>query len=100
MLNEKNKIYERADDVHVRGVLVYTDDEHFAYADEELTTKIDGETLKALFLKGEIVIVDGDAYCRPIMCYPDGEGYAAVTLSVDDGTYVHSAEFVPVSNPS
>lgn len=95
MFNEKNKIYEHADDVHVRGVLVYIDDT-YVYFDEAKTVKIDAETLMALFLKGEVILTKLDesigsyVYMTPI-AGTISNGYAILTYA---GGQIYSSEYV------
>lgn len=95
-VNKMDRFYEDANDQHVRSTFVYTDGT-YAYADKELTTKIDGETLMALFLKGEIVLVgEGDAdtgvaYNRPVVCAPVS---GCVAIGNDGGSLIFSAEYI------
>ena len=71
-VNKMDKFYEDANDQHVRATFVYGDGT-YAYADAAKTIKIDGATLKALFLKGEVVLAAENSYARAIGCEIDGE---------------------------
>ena len=85
-VNKMDKFYEDANDQHVRSTFVYTDGT-YAYADAAKTIKIDRETLKNLYLKGEIVgvIVSDDAtmYSRPLAMSDNGS-YAILVVPGSD----------------
>lgn len=94
-VNKMDKFYEDANDQHVRATFVYIDDA-YVYADKELTTKIDAETMMALFLKGEAVLVRTDesigsiVYMIPLACTIT-DGYASIFFN---GGFIYSAEYV------
>jgi hypothetical protein len=55
-----DNVYERSEDLHVRGTYVYVKaGDVYAYADSATTVKIDAVALKNLFLKGAIVNAAG-----------------------------------------
>jgi hypothetical protein len=76
-----DKVFERSEDLHVRGTYVYVKaGDAYAYADSATTVKIDAAALKNLFLKGAIINAAG------VLFKPTG-------LTVTDGvaalSYVH-----------
>ena len=61
------KIYEKYSDLHVSGVMVYKKTaDAYAYSDSNKTVKIDAASLKDLFEKGVMIIVDGDVEYKPV----------------------------------
>lgn len=61
------KIYEKYSDLHVSGVMVYKKaTDAYAYLDSDKTVKIDAVSLKDIFEKGVMVIVDGDVMYKPV----------------------------------
>ena len=58
-VNKMDKIYEDANDQHVRANIVYRNDaDAKVYVDKEYTIGIDADTLMNLFLKNNVLICD------------------------------------------
>lgn len=103
-VNKMDKFYEDANDQHVTSVVVYCNYTEgatmYAYADKDLTTKIDGATLLDLFEKNLILgkfASDSEQtiLARPSACQIDNST-GAVTLIVSaggEGIEIHSAEY-------
>ena len=63
------KIYEHADDLHVRVRKVYAKtSDPYAYADAKFTVKISASDLRNAFLKGMIVVDAAGVEYKPISC--------------------------------
>lgn len=57
-----NKIYEQGKDLHVVATLVYNNGDEFAYTDAECTNKFKTSELKEVFVKGALIVIDGNFY--------------------------------------
>ena len=85
-----DKIFERADDVHVAARVVYASSAHqYAYADANFTTKINAATLADMFMKG-MIIVDGTEQYKPVSIIVTS-GVATVTYVKADETTATTA---------
>ncbi len=72
------KIYEHADDLHVRATYIYAKaSDVYAYSDSAKTKKIDAKTLKDLFQKGAIIVDTGAEY-KPVS-YSVASGVGTIT---------------------
>lgn len=82
-----DKIYEKYSDLHVSGVMVYKKaGDTYAYLDSGKTVKIDAVSLKDLFEKGVMVIIDGDVEYKPVS-FSMVETVGTVTyVKTDDAT--------------
>lgn len=86
-----NKIYEKYSDLHVSGVMVYKKTgDTYAYSDSDKTVKIDAVSLKDIFEKGVMVIVDGDVEYKPVS-FSIAETVGAVTYVKTDDTTATTA---------
>lgn len=62
-----DKIYEKANDQHVRNYIVYGNiTDHKLYAESDHKTPIEQKHLEEMFKKGAILIYDGTSYLVPI----------------------------------
>lgn len=78
------KIYEKANDVHVRATVVHNKTgELYAYLNPEKTEKISALVLKDLFEKG-IIIVDGTKEYNPVS-FDLTAGVGTITYVKTDG---------------
>lgn len=84
-----DRIYEHANEQHVRAIVIYKDEDNLAYEDAEMTKLFTAEALENAFLKGCVVRVVTDLgytneMFRPVAGYyrEDG-GYELVLLSYD-----------------
>lgn len=85
-----DKIYERSNDLHVRGTYIYKKaNDSYAYSDSATTKKIDADTLKDLFLKGAVV-VDGTVNYHPVS-FGIASNVGTLTYVKTDGTTATTA---------
>lgn len=80
-----SKVYENANDVHVRAILVYAKNgDSYAYADSANTVTINQAELKDIFEKGCIVVDAGVEY-KPVS-FKSATGVGTITYVKTDGT--------------
>lgn len=71
-----NKIFENANEQHVRSVKLYfNDSDSILYLDSEKKTAIEKEDLQRLFIIGVISIVDNNEEYRPIQLIDNRVSY-------------------------
>lgn len=109
-VDKMDKIYEDANDQHVRANVVYRNHANKnVYVDKEYTISIDADTLINLFLKGTVLICDWAyeegrvyGYFRPDCCFiewnDDGQKYVTLTYHTDGVAY--SCEYSYKGDPS
>ena len=79
------KIYEHANDVHVRATIIYVKNgDAYAYSDASTTVKINYASLKDMFEKGAVVI-DGAVEYAPVS-FKTSSGVGTLTYIKTDGT--------------
>lgn len=66
-----DKIYEHADDLHVRQYIVYMDDSGDIFYDEDCTEEVEAEDCLNLFMKGVVAVSDG-VYYKALSCTEEG----------------------------
>jgi hypothetical protein len=85
-----DKIYEHADDLHVRAIKIYAKAaDVYAYSDAAKTLKIDAATLQDLFIKGCVVDAAGILY-RPVS-FKVASTVGTLTYVTTDGTTATTA---------
>ena len=92
------KIYEHADDLHVRVRKVYAKaSDAYAYADAEFTTKISATNLHNAFLKGMIVVDSAGVEYKPISCKVVS-GVTTITYATTDTSTTTAAKLATVKS--
>lgn len=90
------KIFEHANDLHVRAIVIYKKaSDTAAYVDENYTVKFKTSELKNAFLKGAVINVSG-AYSKPIG-YSEASNVGSVTYIVPNSTTATSADIAKLS---
>lgn len=92
------KIFEHANDLHVRAVKVYAKaNDTFAYADAAYTTKISADDLHNAFVKGMVVVDKDNVEYKPISCKV-ASGVCTVTYATTDSSAATSAKLATVKS--
>lgn len=61
------KIFEDANDQHVRNVVVYgKTSDHKIYSDSEMKTQVAQTDIEEAFAKGMLLVKEGDTYLVPV----------------------------------
>ena len=102
MKDNKNfeRIYEDLIDLHTKKIVVYLNvEDSYVYVDPEFKERLDGDTLKELFLKGMLVGCMEGQYAHPIgmILYPDTGAVAISTASVSIDGSAHVAGVIAYS---
>lgn len=96
------KIYEDANDQHVRAVVIYKKSaQTYAYVDAEFTTKFTTSALKDAFVKGAVIQLEDGALVKPIK-YDETSSVGSVYYIKPNGTTATSADIASlagVANP-
>lgn len=91
-----DRIFEHANDLHVRGVYIYKKaSDTTAYVDEKHTVKFKTSELKDAFLKGAVINASG-VLSKPIG-YSEASKVGSVTYIVPNGTTATSADIAKLS---
>ena len=86
------KIYEDANDQHVRAIMVYKKTgETKAYTDSACTVQFVSKDLKDAFIKGALVQLEDGTLCKAAG-YSESEGVGTLTYIVPNGTTATSAD--------
>lgn len=97
------KIYEDANDQHVRAFMIYKKTgQTKAYIDADLTTQFTTSKLKELFIKGALIKLDDGTLVKPIK-YAEASSVGSVYYIVPNGTTATSADIAKldaVADPS
>lgn len=87
-----DKIYEDANEQHVRAFIIYKKaNQTKAYADAEYTTQLTTSELKNLFIKGAVVKLDDGALVKLIK-YDETSSVGSVYYIKPNGTTATSAD--------
>lgn len=90
------RIYEKANDLHVRAIVIYKKaSDTAAYVDAEYSVKFKTSELKDAFLKGAVINASG-VYSKPIG-YSEASNVGSVTYIVPNGTTATSADIAKLS---
>ncbi len=81
------KLYENAGDLHVRSYIVYGKAGKL-YADKEGKKTVKLAELTDAFLKGALLIMDGETQLKPVSCGADG----VTTVGAETKTWTASEE--------
>lgn len=91
-----DKVFEHADDLHVRAIYIYKkEDDTAAYADSAFTVKFKTSELKNAFLKGAIINIAGEL-AKPVG-YAESSGVGSVSYIVPNATTATSADIAKLS---
>lgn len=91
-----DKIFEHANDVHVRATYIYKKaSDTAAYADAAGTVKFKTSELKDAFLKGAVINVSGKLY-KPVS-YSEASKVGSVAYIVPNATTATSADIASLS---
>lgn len=91
-----DKVFERANDLHVRAVYIYKKaSDTVAYADAAYTVKFKTSELKDAFLKGAVINASG-VLSKPIG-YSEASNVGSVTYIVANSTTATSADIAKLS---
>ena len=91
-----DKVFEHANDLHVRAIYVYKKaSETAAYVDSAFSVKFKTSELKDAFLKGAVINVSGKLY-KPVG-YSEASNVGSVTYIVPNGTTATSADIATLS---
>lgn len=91
-----DKIFEHANDLHVRGTYIYKKaSDTAAYVDAAYTVKFKTSELKNAFLKGAVINASG-VLSKPIG-YSEASNVGSVTYIVPNGTTATSADIAKLS---
>jgi hypothetical protein len=87
-----DKVYEKANDQHVRSVYIYgKENDAYAYSDSTCTAKLTAIELKDLFEKNMIIISIAGVLHMPIG-YAVATGVGTLSYIVPNGTTATSAD--------
>lgn len=93
-----DRIYEHADDLHVRATYIYAKaSDAYAYADSGKTVKIPASDLKNLFHKG-VIIVDGTVEYAPVSCEVSSTDVGTITYVKTDATTATTAKLATLKS--
>lgn len=91
-----DKVFERADDLHVRAVYIYKKaSDTAAYVDSAFTVKFKTSELKNAFLKGAVINDAGKLY--KLVAYAEAEGVGSVSYIVPNGTTATNADIAKLA---
>lgn len=90
-----NKVFECAEDLHIKAKLVYAGSNGIAYSNEEMTTPILGADLADMFMKGLLVVASSVMY-QPVGLSIDTDNVATVTYVKADATTATTAVLATV----
>ena len=91
------KLYEDANDQHVRAFYVYKKSgQTKAYVDSAYTTQYTTSQLKDVFLKGAVVVLDDGAIVKPIK-YAESSSVGSVYYIIPNGTTATSADIASLA---
>lgn len=91
-----DKIFEHANDVHVRATYIYKkDSDTAAYVDAAGTVKFKTSELKDAFLKGAVINISGKLY-KPVS-YSEASKVGSVAYIVPNATTATSADIASLS---
>lgn len=86
------KIYEDANEQHVRAFVIYKKaNQTKAYADADLTIQLTTSELKNIFIKGALIKLDTGDLVKPIK-YAESSSVGSVYYIVPNGTTATSAD--------
>lgn len=76
------QIYEKSKELHVRALVVYGKAaDHTLWADAEYSVVLKAEEVLDAYVKGMLVILDGEVYKKPISVDEDGVCVTVETVS-------------------
>lgn len=81
------KIYENGNDLHVRAYVVYGKSGKL-YADKDGKKTVTLRELTDAFLKGALLVMDGETQLKPVSCGANG----VTTVGAETKTWTASAE--------
>lgn len=91
-----DKVFEHADDLHVRAVYIYKKaSDTAAYVDSTFAVKFKTSELKNAFLKGAVINDSGKLY--KLVAYAEAEGVGSVSYIVPNGTIATSADIAKLA---
>ena len=91
------KIYEDANEQHVRVIVIYKKaNQTKAYVDAAFTTQFKTSELKNAFLKGAVIKLDSGDIVKPIK-YTESSNVGSVAYIVPNGTTATSADIATLA---
>lgn len=92
-----DKIFEDANEQHVRAIYIYKKaNQTKAYVDAAFTTQFTTSELKNAFLKGAVIKLDGGDIVKPIK-YTESSNVGSVAYIVPNGTTATSADIASLA---
>ena len=92
-----DKIYEDANEQHVRAFIIYKKaNQTKAYADSTFETQLTTSELKNLFIKGAVIKLDSGDIVKPIK-YTESSNIGSVCYIVPNGTTATSADIASLA---
>jgi len=96
--NHNNKVFECAEDLHIKAKLVYVGADGVAYSDEKMTMPILGVVLEDMFMKG-LLVVAGSVMYQPVGLSIDTDNnVTTVTYVKADATTATTAVLATVDS--
>lgn len=91
------KIYEDANEQHVRAILIYKKtSETKAYVDAAFTTQYTTSDLKNAFIKGAVIVLEDGSLVKPVK-YAESSSVGSVSYITPNGTTVTSADIAALA---
>lgn len=91
------KIYEDANEQHVRAILIYKKtSETKAYVDAAFTTQYITSDLKNAFIKGAVIVLEDGSLVKPIK-YTESSSVGSVSYITPNGTTATSADIAALA---
>ena len=91
------KIYEDANEQHVRAFVIYKKaNQTKAYADSDCTIQLTTSELKNIFIKGALIKLDSGDLVKPIK-YAESSSVGSVYYIVPNGTTATSADIASLA---
>ena len=92
-----DRIYEDANDQHVRAVIIYKKSgQTKAYADADCTVQLTTAELKDAFIKGAVIKLEDGAFVKPIK-YDETSSIGSVYYIKPNGTTATSADIASLA---
>ena len=91
------KIYEDANEQHVRAILIYKKtSETKAYVDAAFTTQYTTSDLKNAFIKGAVIVLEDGSLVKPVK-YAESSSVGSVSYITPNGTTATSADIAALA---
>lgn len=91
------KIYEDANEQHVRAILIYKKtSETKAYVDAAFTTQYTTSDLKNAFIKGAVIVLEDGSLIKPVK-YAESSSVGSVSYITPNGTTATSADIAALA---